>query len=357
MTIRTGSFVTMTPGTVKLSIIVPVYRVEAYLPRCLDSLLAQTLEDIEIVCVNDGSPDRCLDILRDYQRRLGDKIVVVDKPNEGVWRARLDGIAVARGEYLGFLDSDDWAEPTFAETLYRTATRTGADVTVCGYERTDLATGKVLSRELCDEREPFSIDEDPGRLVGLNTAVWNKCFRAEALRSLPDLDEAPAVLEDVAFHLLAYLGLHGRVAFAPEPLVHYMVRADSAINTVRDEQVDSILATFLQVRGRYEDGRPELLPMLDLMAFLHLGVSLVFRLSSDAACDLRAMISRITAYLDRHFPTWSSSPYLERAYVRSAGGALRRLRLARAVYRAGLMPAALGAYRLLIERLHVDVKW
>ena len=80
----------------KASIIVPVYKVEKYLPRCLDSLMNQTLESIEVICINDGSPDNCLQILNDYRSRYGDKVVIIDKKNEGVWRGRFDGIKIAR---------------------------------------------------------------------------------------------------------------------------------------------------------------------------------------------------------------------------------------------------------------------
>ena len=74
----------------KISVIVPCYKVEKYLPRCLDSLVNQTLEEIEIICINDGSPDNCINILRDYEKKYPDKIVIIDKKNEGVWRGRKD---------------------------------------------------------------------------------------------------------------------------------------------------------------------------------------------------------------------------------------------------------------------------
>lgn len=342
---------------IKLSVIVPCYKVEKYLPKCLDSLMAQTLDQIEVICINDGSPDRCIDILNDYRERYGDKVVIVDKKNEGVWKGRWDGIALARGEYIGFIDSDDYAEPDFAQSLYETAKANDADIAVCGFERTDLETGKVLSRELCDPREDFVIEGDEGRLVELNTAPWNKCFRASVLKGMRNLTNPPTVLDDMAFHLLAYLDMRGKVAFTPKPLVHYMVREGSIINTVREEQVDSILAAFLEIRGYYEEARPELLPMLDAMAFLHLGVSLTFRLSCDERYDVRAITARFTAYLNEHFPTWSKSPYLTAAYAKKNGGAYKKLRFARTVYTAGLMAAALSVYRFMIEKLHVDIKW
>lgn len=340
-----------------MSIIVPCYKVEQYLPACLDSLMAQTLDEIEAICINDGSPDRCIDILRDYQERFGDKIVIIDKSNEGVWQGRWDGIARARGEYIGFLDSDDYAEPEFAETLYRTAKSCDADIAVCGFEREDLITGAVLSRELCHERPSFRIDDDPGRLIELNTAPWNKCFRADVLKQMRNLDDPPTVLDDMAFHLLAYLDMRGTVAFAPKPLVHYMVRSDSIINTVREEQVASILSAFLQIREYYREARPELVPALDATAFLHLGISLVFRLSCDKRYDIRSIIRRITAYLDEHFSSWRHSPYISWGYARATGGAFSKLLFAQIVYKAHLMPAALAVYRFMIGRLHIDIKW
>lgn len=342
---------------IALSIIVPCYKVEKYLPKCLDSLMGQSLSNIEAICINDGSPDRCIDILRDYERRYPGKVVVIDKQNEGVWKGRWDGIALARGEYIGFLDSDDYAAPDFAESLYTAAKEADADIAVCGFDRVDLETGKVLSREMAVPREGFSIDEDPGRLVELNGAPWNKCFRASVLKSMRNLSDPPTVLDDLAFHLLAYCDMSGRVVFVPKSLVCYMVRAGSIINTVRPSQVDSIFRAFLEIKGYYQQARPELLPVLDAIAFLHLGVSLVFRLSCDKENDLSATIHMMTSYLDENFPTWRHSPYINARYSLSRGGALVKLWVVQKVYRLHLMGAFLAAYRFMIDQLHVDIKW
>lgn len=342
---------------IALSIIVPCYKSEKYLPACLNSLLRQTLSSIEIICINDGSPDHCIDILRDYERRYPDKVVVIDKRNEGAWKGRWDGIALARGEYIGFLDSDDTAVPDFAESLYAAAKEGDADIAVCGFDRVDLETGKVLSREMVTPHDAFSIDEDPGRLVELNGAPWNKCFRASVLKKIRGLSEPPIVLEDLCLHLLAYCDMRGSVTFVPRSLVHYMVRAGSLINTVRPSQVDSIFRAFLEIKGYYQQARPELLPVLDAIAFLHLGVSLVFRLSCDKGNDLSATIHMMTSYLDENFLTWRHSPYINARYSLSRGGALVKLWVVQKVYRLHLMGAFLAAYRFMIDRLHVDIKW
>lgn len=342
---------------IALSIVVPCYKAEQYLCRCLDSLVNQTLEDIELICINDGSPDSSIDILRDYEARYPDKVVVVDKDNEGTWRARWDGIAIARGEYIGFLDSDDCAMPDFAERLYAAAKQNDADIAVCGFDRIELDTSKRLSREMAAPRSSFIIDEDPGRLVELNGAPWNKCFRADILKNMRNLENPPAVLEDIAFHLLAYCDMHGKVVFVSDALVHYMVRAGSAINSVHEELLSPIFDAFLCIRGCYKEGRPELLDMLDAVAFLHLGVSLVFRLSCSKDVNIQTAISDMTVYLDDNFPTWRKSPYINWSYARSRGGSLLKLLAVQKVFKAHFMPAFLWVYRFMIDKLHVDIKW
>lgn len=342
---------------IALSVIVPCYKVEKYLPKCLDSLMNQTLENIEAVCINDGSPDHCIDILRDYEQKYPGKVVVIDKPNEGVWKGRWDGIALAKGEYIGFLDSDDYVRSDFAESLYRAAKDADADIAVCGFDRIDLETGKLYSREMAGPRKSFVIDEDPGRLVELNGAPWNKCFRASVLKNMRNLTNPPTVLDDLAFHLLAYCDMHGKVVFVPKSLICYMVRAGSIINTVKKAQVESIYAAFLEIKSFYEEARPDLLPMLDAVAFLHLGVSLLFRLSSTKGENIKADIDEITAFLDANFKTWRKSPYINAAYARANKGAFSKLLVVQKVYLAHAMPAFLSTYSFMINKLHIDIKW
>lgn len=346
-------------STPKVSVIVPCYKVEKYLPKCIASLVGQTLDSYELIFINDGSPDRCIDILRDWQARYPERIVVIDKQNEGVWRGRWDGIAKARGEYIGFLDSDDYAEPNFLEDLYTAAKEADADIAVCGFSRTDLVTGKVLSREMCDKREDFSIAEDPGRLLELNGAPWNKIFRASVLKGLKDLSTTPPVLDDLLFHWIAYLEMDGRVVFVPESLVNYMVRSDSIIQTVKPQQVDPTYKAFLEVKQRYVDeGAPKAKQeALDAAAFLHLGVSFNYRLAASPDCDLSATIKKCTAFLNEHFPTWHDSPYINGRYARLHGKTYQRLLTVSRFYKLGLLPAFLAVYSGVINHLGIDIKW
>ena len=348
-----------TPGTVKLSIVIPCYKTEAYLPRCLDSLLAQTLDGIELVCVNDGSPDATPELLRTYEARHPDVVRVVDKKNGGLWNARWSGTDVARGEYVTYVDSDDYVAPDFARDLYETAVREHAEIVVCGFRRVDEGTGAVLSTEMSSALPPFDPREQPGRLVEINPAAWNKCFRRDLLERMHRLSEPPAILEDVTLSQLAYLASHGRVAFTGTAPYNYLIREGSMINTVTVEQVESVRRALLEVRRDFEeDGAPDaLLEELDATAFLHLGVSMSFRLSCSPGVDLAGELRRTTAYLDANFPTWRRSPFVTARLAATRGGAYLKLYVARLFYKAHLMRPFLAAYRMFLERSGTDVKW
>ena len=103
-----------------VSVLIPVYNVEKYLERCLDSILKQTLTKIEIICVNDGSTDNSLSILKEYQKK-DSRIIIVNKENGGLPSARNAGLDRAEGKYVGFVDSDDYIEPNMFQKLYDTA--------------------------------------------------------------------------------------------------------------------------------------------------------------------------------------------------------------------------------------------
>lgn len=154
---------------VRVSVIVPIYNAEAFLRQCLDSIVAQTLHDIEIILVNDGSPDRSGEICGEYEAR-DTRIRYVEKANGGLASARNAGLAIARGEYIGFVDSDDWIEPNMYERMYEIASRHDCDIVFTNvyrdtdkkerpymrgglYERTDIEA-LIFPRLLavCDER-------------------------------------------------------------------------------------------------------------------------------------------------------------------------------------------------------------
>lgn len=341
----------------KISIIVPCYKVEKYLPRCLDSLVNQTLEDIEIICINDGSPDNCINILQNYKKKYEDKIVIIDKQNEGVWKGRRDGVKVATGEYIGFVDSDDYVALDYAEKLYNAAIKENADISICGFDRIDMETGRLYSREMCkNPSKKFDIRQNPEKVLTLNGAPWNKIYKAHLLKNMENLAHPPKILDDMMFLLLAYIHAE-KVVFVPESLVFYMIRSDSIINTIKEEQIESTYRAMIEVRNIYKKGNPKLLTLIDAMAFLHLGVSLMFRLSYDSNCNMKKAIRRNLQFMDKYFPSWRKCKYLTVSYMVKNGFDNYKLWIVRWVYRVHFFRAFLAVYRFMINRLKIDIKW
>ena len=143
---------------VKISVIVPVYNVENYLKKCIDSIINQTFQDIEIICVNDGSTDNSRKILEEYKNK-DSRIKIIDKENGGLSSARNAGIKTAEGEFLSFIDSDDWIDKTMLEKLYKNITGLNSDISICAVHRFDeekqiIETideeGNVINFELYD---------------------------------------------------------------------------------------------------------------------------------------------------------------------------------------------------------------
>ncbi len=167
----------------KISVIIPVYNVEQYLRQCLDSVISQTLSDIEIIIINDGSPDNSINIIREYEKK-DSRIIVIDKKNEGVGKARNDGINKASGEFVAFMDSDDYY-PTknTLDILYNSAKKN--NVKICGGRKAKLETdGSIIH----DEKSFYEYDlgfEACGKCkyadYGYDYGYWRFIYNREML--------------------------------------------------------------------------------------------------------------------------------------------------------------------------------
>lgn len=343
----------------KVSIIVPVYKVEKYLRRSMDSLVNQTLDGVEIICINDGSPDNCLSILQEYKEKYTDKnIVIIDKKNEGVWKGRFDGINIATGEYIGFTDSDDYITLDYAEKLYNAAKKNNADISVSGFYRVDTDTEHVYSTEMTGfEGKLINMDKNPEDILSINTALWNKLYKAEVLKNMKNLENPPRILDDMMFLLLAYLNTK-TISFINDPLYYYMVRQDSIMGQIKKEQIESTERAMVEIKNIYkndEQGK-KLLEVIDDMAFLHFGISLMFRVSSDKA-NFKQILKENREYLNREFPEWRKSKYLNIGYVLSHKGANLKLAIMKKVYVMHLYKAFLAVYKFILNVFKIDIKW
>ncbi len=172
-----------------VSVVVPVYNNEHYVARCLDALLLSTLSEMEVVVVDDGSKDASGGILDWYQREYPDKVVVIHQENSGVAAARNTGTAAARGEYIGYVDSDDIVHPQMYEKLYCEASALDCDIAASQYFRYSAKNGRILRYKLpCEEHKAHDVIEMLRRIYseGFGTvAIWNKLYRAALVKERP----------------------------------------------------------------------------------------------------------------------------------------------------------------------------
>lgn len=207
-----------------ISIVVPVFKVEKYLEKNIKSILNQTFNDFELLLVNDGSPDNCGDICDKYAK-IDDRIKVIHKENGGLSDARNAGIDIAIGEYLGFIDSDDYIEATMYETLYNNLMKYNADISVCGYYSCYKNTRIRNSTD--NEISIMNTEEAIGNINKIFSGVTNKLFKRKIFNKLRF--PIGKVNEDV-FILMDILTSAKKIIFSPEPKYYYIQRANSILN-------------------------------------------------------------------------------------------------------------------------------
>ena len=344
-------------NNIKLSIIVAVYNLEKYLPRCLDALVNQTLKDIEILCVNDGSTDSAPEIIEDYQKRYPEKIKVFHKENGGEFTTRNFGLERAKGEYVTFVDTDDYVESTWAEKLYNTAKENNAEMAVCAFERIDLNTNKVTSKDMTSFG--YSVKEiinNDDFVLFINPAPWNKIYKREIAQSQRFLDFRG--FNDMIFLASSYTKVK-KIAFIPEVLYHYYLRYDSQIHNVNINDVENFKKYLLELKNWYikEQKYEEMKNLLDMLAFIHLGTSVMYRASYDKTINMKELLKETIAYLDKNFSTWRKSPFLKVTYCFPKGIKHIGLWGISKLYKYNMPMVYIKLYRFMIDKLKIDIKF
>jgi len=187
-----------------ISVIVPIYNVEKYLYKCLDSIVTQTLQNIEIICVNDGSTDSSLEILNQFAQK-DNRIKIIDKPNGGLVSARKAGVNKAIGNYVGFVDSDDWIEKDFYEKMLNAQAQTGADVVASDCFLDFGENSSVVKNKF--DADVYKKDDFISNFLctdtffeySLQPHIWSKLYRRELLVKIQNMvDERIMIGEDAA---------------------------------------------------------------------------------------------------------------------------------------------------------------
>ena len=238
----------------KVSVIVPIYNVEKYLEKCINSLLSQTLEDIQIILVNDGSKDNSGNIAKEYEKNNKDRVIYVEKENGGLSDARNYGLKYATGDFIAFLDSDDYIEKNAYEEMYNKAIEENADYVECDF------IWEFPNKIRVDKQYPYKNKKE--MLSFVRVVAWNKLIKRQLI--IDNNLEFPKGLryEDIEFtyKLIPFVN---KFAYVDKPFIHYVQREGSIAN-VQNERTAEIFTVldnvieFYKKNNIYEEYRNEL---------------------------------------------------------------------------------------------------
>lgn len=289
----------------KVSVIVPFYNVEGYIEKCLETLVNQTLKDIEIILVNDGSKDRSIDIVKKFLKQYPEKIVYLEKENGGLSDARNFAIPYAKGEYIAFLDSDDYVELDTYEKMYNKAKEDDSDLVECDFiweypDRKKIDTGKIYN----NKKE---------MLTYARVVAWNKLIKRSLIEE--HKMEFPKGLryEDVEF-FYKMVPYYNKVSFVKEPLIHYIQRSSSISNTQneRTKEIFTIMDNVIKYykeNNLYEEYKTE----LEYTYTRLLLCSSLFRITKIEDAKIRKQLLNETwTRLNNEFPNWKKNEILKK---------------------------------------------
>lgn len=215
-------------GRPKVSIVVPIYNVEKYLNECVDSILSQTLTDVEVILVDDGSPDNCGKIIDEYAKK-DSRVIPVHQKNSGYSAAVNKGIDMARGEYVGIIESDDWIESDMYKALYDDAKKNDADVTksLFYYYNPTLEEEyrDVIWKNPCQvdlryaPNHPFTAVEWP-KIVGFHASIWSSIYRADFIKKIKIPETAGASYQDFPF-MIEVMTKAKRITVVKKAFLHW----------------------------------------------------------------------------------------------------------------------------------------
>jgi len=290
----------------KVSVIVPVYNVENYIEKCLITLVNQTLQEIEIIVVNDGSTDNSKDIINKFLNKYPNKIKYLEKENGGLSDARNFGMPVATGEYIAFLDSDDYVELNMYEEMYNKAKEENSDYVECDFiweypNKTKVDTGL----------EYYGKEE---MLLKARVVAWNKLIRREILEKNDFKFTKGVRYEDVDFFYKLVPNLN-KVSFVRKPFIHYVQRNTSIANTQNEKTKDIFVVLdntikYYKENNLFEEYKNE----LEYTYTRFLLCSSLLRIVKIKDKKVKKDLLTITwKKLNETFPEWKKNIYLKKS--------------------------------------------
>lgn len=285
----------------KVSVIIPVYNVENYLRKCLNSLVNQTLKDIEIIVVNDGTTDNSQEIIDEYVKKYPKKVVSVIQENGGQGTARNTGLLHAKGEYIGYVDSDDYVEENMYEELYKKAKEEDSDIVICGNN---------VVKENYDFLSKEEVDKE--FLLG-KMAVWNKIYKKNIIVDNKIQFRSKVWYEDLDFTMKVYFSSK-KISYVDKPLYNYLLREGSTMNNNNIkrnleliEAFDSLI-DYCKDKKIYNKAKDE----IEFLCIYHMyifAITRVLNTNNNYKAKI-AIINKFRDYINSHFPNYKQNKYL-----------------------------------------------
>ena len=242
----------------KVSVIIPVYNAGKYLEECLNSICAQTLEEIEIICVDDGSTDDSAVILHKFADQ-DDRFIILEEKNRGAGAARNSGLEIAKGEYLSFLDADDFFEPTMLEAAYNACVTNRADVAVFRSDQyhTDIKEYRPqawsIRSDLLPDTVPFSANDVKKDIFQLLVWwPWDKLFSSDLIKKHNLKFQVQRTTNDLYFVVIAFL-LANKVMIVDDVLAHYRPNNESSLSKTREKSWYCFADALVMVRSKLKE--------------------------------------------------------------------------------------------------------
>lgn len=287
----------------KVSIIVPVYGVEKYIGKCLTSLVNQTLQDIEVIVVNDGTKDNSQKIIDKYVKKYPNKVKSFIKENGGQGSARNFGLAKAAGEYIGYVDSDDYVELDMYEKLYKKAKEDNLDICICG----NYNVSEDYEKKIIDLDNLKYEDNIINALMG-KKAVWNKIYKKKVVEKLEF--RSKVWYEDFDFSIKAICNAK-KIDYVNEPLYDYLIREGSTMNNSNVERNLEILNAFEVILKdkKYE----KYFDIIEFLAIDHIYISAIVRvINAKADKKLKLdVINKFISYMNNNFENFRNNKYID----------------------------------------------
>ena len=287
----------------KISIIVPVYNVEQYLKKCLDSLVNQTLDSIEIIVINDGSLDNSKEIIKRYQKKYNDKIVFIDNKNQGIGKTRNEGIKKARGEYLAFVDSDDYVDINMYKNYYEFAKENNLDIVTGDYI-------KVKKKEILFKTLYFNIsniNKNPELLIKLDYGPCNKIFKRDIVLNNNILFEENLKYEDMPFLAKALYNAN-KIGHINKSYYHYCIRSKSETTTVNKRNIEFFDIINI-INNYYKDSFKEEIEGLNAIKITD--YMIWQRYQKDKVLQ-KEFINKGYEFLNNNFNNWKKNKYYKK---------------------------------------------